>query len=348
MAQIFPGKVWGGAEQYVLDLGRALVAQGHEVEYYCLDSAPVISRLNAENIKYKVISSSLDGLNASADVVHIHDTRYVSPAIKRTAAPTKVVLTRHIARASRVMPWYRKAFRSLHAMIFVSHLSEKMWRGVNSWMPDEKCCVIHNSIPEMNPVEMPDLRSRFGIGSDLPLLMFTGRVRRSKGCAVIVEALPRLIRKCAVVFVGTPKPADYDQKLKRLAERLGCSDRIFFYGFTDAVRSLLPQADIGVQPSIVREAFGLSQLEFMQAGRPIVTTDNGAQPEYVDDGVTGMLIRPDDPEALAEALNRLLEDYPRSTAEMGRAAAEAYRHNFAYDIFVSNILKVYNDQPSAI
>lgn len=340
--QIFPGKVWGGAEQYVLDLGRALSREGHEVEYLCRDVAAVTARLDSEGIPYRLYGRDLGQELEGADVVHIHDSSFVSPVVK--AAPqTRVVLTRHIARASRVWPWQRSRWRKLHAIVFVSELSCRMWRSVNSWMPAQKCVVVHNTIPQRTdadtPAAPPDLRKLYGIDRSTPLLMFTGRVRRSKGCETIIEALSTITAPYAMVFVGAAKPADYPDRLMKLAREKGIADKIHFYGFTSDARSLVSQADIGLQPSIVREAFGLSQLEFMQAGKPVVTTDNGAQPEYIKNGQTGLLIPPDNPKLLAHAIARLINNYPDGCRRMGSKAADYYRTH--HPLFLQSIQQIY-------
>lgn len=349
IVQVYPGRIWGGAEQYILDLSRALRANGHKVVQLCLDAGPVVERLKAEHEEFTPVS--LDRLAAAvasseANLVHIHDTRFVGHT-----GTTPTVLTRHIARGSRVLPppfsTRRRAFRNLGAMIFVSHIARRLWLRANPWMPQEKCHIIHNSIPDNGsratsaPVAA-DLRHLYGIAPATPLLMFTGRVRKSKGCADIVKALGRIgtSRPWAMVFVGAGKPADYPEKLLRMGAALGIADRIHLHPFTTDTRQLVRQADIGLQPSRVREAFGLSQIEFMQAGKALITTDNGAQPEYVDNGVSGLLVPPGSPERLAEAITTLL-DNPSLRHDMGRKAAEIYNRTLAYPRFLARIEEIY-------
>lgn len=343
--EIIPGKVWGGAEQYILDLGRALTERGHEVEYLCRPAEAVTRRLDAEHIPYRLLDSSLRVDVEGADAVHIHDSKFVKPAVKSVSAcknAPRVVLTRHIARGSRVMPWNRRYWRSLHRVVFVSDIARNLWRERNLWMPLQKCTVIHNSIPRTAAsTDTPDLRKKFSIGTDTPLLMLTGRIRRSKGCETLIKALG-LVKDLpwAMVFVGATKPADYRERLMKLATAEGIADRIFFTGFTSNARSLVSQADIGVQPSIVREAFGLSILEFMQAGKPVITTDNGGQREFVNNGSDGFLIAPDNVEALTEALRKLLRDR-QLREKMGKHGQMCYTDILGYDTFVNNITEVF-------
>lgn len=352
IVQIFPGKVWGGAEQYVLDLGRALTARGHEVTYAARAATAVTARLDAERIPYlalpkgpKSAPEALGTLLARADIVHIHELKHAPMACKAVriaGSGARTVCTRHIARGSRVWPWRRKAIRGLHRLIFVSDLARRLWSKANGWMPQELCVTVHNSIPDAKPdPSAPDLRKLYGIGSETPLLMMTGRVRESKGCSDIIAALRRLSHlPWEMVFVGACKPADYGEKLMREAAEAGIAGRIHLYGFTPDARSLVSQADIGLQPSRVREAFGLSQIEFMQAGKAVITTDNGAQPEYIIPGRTGLLVPPAEPDRLAEAILALLED--DSGRATGARAKAYFDSHLSYNLFVDKILQAYS------
>lgn len=352
IVQIFPGKVWGGAEQYVIDLGRALTARGHDVVYATRAATAVTSRLDAERIPYLALPAGLKGapealgaLLDGADIVHIHELKHAPMARKAAelaGSAAKVVCTRHIARGSRTWPWRRKAIAGLHRLIFVSDLARRLWSDVNRWMPQERCVTVHNSIPDASATApSTDLRKLYGIDAGTPLLMMTGRVRKSKGCSDIIAALRGLADlPWHIVFVGACKPADYGLKLMREAAEAGIADRVHLYGFTPDARSLVSQADIGLQPSRVREAFGLSQIEFMQAGKAVITTDNGAQPEYIRHADTGLLVPPAAPAALAEAIRALLQD------DCGRAtglrAAAYFSSHLSYKIFVDKILQAYS------
>lgn len=357
IVQIFPGKVWGGAEQYVLDLGRALAAQGHDVSYICRPAEAVTARLDAEGVAYELIEPGgffsarfpvrrLAELTKDADVVHVHDSKFVVPvsrALNRAGRGGALVFTRHIARGSRVMPWHRKCYSRLGAMIFVSDLSRNLWSDANRWMPQAKMHTVHNSIPDRNDTlaSGEGVRERFGIAADSVLFAFTGRVRESKGCGLIVEALATLPKekRWDMVFIGTGKPADYPARLEEAAAKAGIEVRVHFYGHSPHARGLIAEADVGLQPSIVREAFGLSQLEFMQAGKPVVTTTNGAQREYIDTGRNGILVPPT-VAALAEAMNELLTD-AELRDRIGRRAASDYSSRMNYEKFLKRITTIY-------
>ncbi|MCM1349225.1 MAG: glycosyltransferase family 4 protein [Firmicutes bacterium] len=354
IVEIFPGRVWGGAEQYVLELGNALTVRGHSVAYVARPSRAVTGRLEGTvpftvaEIKGKPTPQAIAQL-ADADVVHIHDVHQLRPVMKwvemsgNTAA--KVVLTRHIARASRTWPWLRKHFMRIHKMMFVSDLAKEMWLDANPWMDSGKCVTVHNSTPAapLPGTDATSLRAQLGLPENTLLMAYSGRVRKSKGAEVIVKALAMLQRltperNWAMVFIGATKPEGYEAKLRRIALRHGLDpSRLYFTGFSNNARSLIAQTDIGVLPSIVRESFGLSVLEFMAAGLPVITTDNGAQSEFVTSGQTGLLITPGHPEELAGALKRLIEN-PAERQRIGQAAQAHYTRHMSYNRFIDHII----------
>lgn len=354
--QVFPGNIWGGAEQYVLDLGTALEEAGHRVFYMARDHRPLRQRLEGKDVRF-VGSLKIRNPRAASmlcrtvrdheiDLVHIHDVKnvpFVFFSLRKCGRMPKVVVTRHIARPSKTALLARPYFRKLHNIIFVSGLSRRLWMGANPWMPAEKCRVVCNSIPDVRECSFTgeSLRGKYNISNDVPLLVYTGRVRRSKGCSVIVEALSRLRNlPFHMVFIGNLKPQSYGEELMDLARKGGVGDRVSLYGFSDRVRQLIREADIGLAPSIVREACPLSPMEFMQAGKCVVASDNGAQPEYIRNMRTGILVPPDDVEKLTEALETVIVD-KNLRESIGRNACEYFHSEMNYSKFVSRILDCY-------
>ena len=96
-------------------------------------------------------------------------------------------------------------------------------------------------------------------------------------------------------------------------------------GFRSDVDELLAAADVVVHPSIGPETFGFAIAEAMAAGRPVVVSDMGAQRELVQAGQAGLLVPPDDPDALAGACLRLLAE-PKLRARLGQAG-QAYANS---------------------
>lgn len=355
--QIIPGKIWGGAEQYIVDLAKALEARGHRVSFIAHDREPVTCQLARRGIEYRTLpfSWSLDRKSIMAlteilrnedyDVVHVHSAMFVpiaELAKARAGSNSKVVMTRHEAHRTRVNVLLRPLFRRLHRIIFVSNLVQRRWRGANSWITDGMCRVIHNSIPPYEPKEVESLRDKYHILAGEPLIMYAGRVKKSKGCSVILHALSRISdKKFHIVFIGALKSDKYHRQLMDIAAQGGIANRVHFYGFTPDARHFMPQADIAVAPSVTLDSCPLTNIEYLKAGVCEVSTNNGGQAEYLEDGHTALLVDPGDDIGLAEAIARVIDD-KCLRLRLAAAGKEHFERDMSYDRFIDKVIEAYN------
>jgi glycosyltransferase involved in cell wall biosynthesis len=137
------------------------------------------------------------------------------------------------------------------------------------------------------------------------------------------------------------RPLD-DPPVRALRERIrsaGLADRITFAGYAPDPAAIMAGLDVVVQPSGL-ESFGRTLVEAMAAARPVVAATGGAACELVDDGVTGLLVPPDDAPALARAIDALVRDPQRRRVlgEAGRARAQA---RYGVGRAVDQLLDVY-------
>ena len=357
IVQIYPGKVWGGAEQLVLDLGTALQDRGHNVVYlrrhdsdavasHAPDAVPVDFRTAFGKSASARLARALD--DAKADVVHIHDLSFLPVAAKAkklTRKEFRLVFTRHIARSKRMGIRQRGAAGDVDAWVFVSRLAADLFLERNGGIDSGKCHVVLNSVPappEVSESERAELRRRLGIHPQQTVLMYCGRVRKSKGLDVIVRALAEASRPdFRLVVVGAFRSERYRRHFLKLAKKSGIADRVTAVGFVENPREYESVADIGLAPSIVRESCGLAPMEFMAAGVPPIATTNGAQKEFITDGVTGMLVPPKSEEALRDAINTLL-DNSSARADIGARARSAYFCGLSYSMFVERMEGIYD------
>jgi glycosyltransferase involved in cell wall biosynthesis len=162
---------------------------------------------------------------------------------------------------------------------------------------------------------------------DRPRVVFVGRMVRQKGVHVLAAAAARLRTPGArVVYVGDGPERT---RVERDAERLGVADRVHVTGFVphERVPDFLASADVLVLPSLYEE-LGTVLVEALHAGVPTVASRTGGIPEVVQDGVTGLLVEPGDPGALARAIDTVLGD-PTLAASM---RANALARAGAYDL----------------
>ena len=164
-------------------------------------------------------------------------------------------------------------------------------------------------------------------------------LRKQKAVEVFLDAAPRVLSavpeaRLAVVGDGPERDA-----LQRRARELGLDGRFAFLPFTRPAARALRAVDLLVLPS-AWEAFPIGVLEAMACGRAVVATDVGGTGEAVEDGVTGRLVAPRDPDALAAAMIELLTDGEKR-ARMGEAARTRQAERFTVSRMVSGTAAVY-------
>lgn len=173
------------------------------------------------------------------------------------------------------------------------------------------------------------------------------RLVERKGIGNTIEAMA-LVPGCELVIAGGPSGGDVfsdpeARRLRGLAESLGISDRVEFRGFIprDRVASLLRSADVSVCVPWY-EPFGISPVEAMACGVPVIASAVGGLTDTVVDGITGVHVPPRDPVALAGAVRTLLSD-GEARQRMGDAGAARARARYAWQRVASSMLEVYSE-----
>jgi glycosyltransferase involved in cell wall biosynthesis len=220
-----------------------------------------------------------------------------------------------IAISSRPQRWLKRLLsRRLAAHVAVGSRSARMVEEI-AGRPSGSVRTIYNGVPELAPSPSPPLLPS-------PVVGAAGRFSREKGFDVLVRALALLPGVNAVLVGDGPQRAE----LERLAGELGVGDRLAITSWIPDARAYLPSLDLLVVPSRF-EAFPLVVPEGMLAGLATVASDVGSVSEAVIEGETGLLVPPEDPEALAEAVRRLLAD-PEARSAMGKRAVAVARERF--------------------
>lgn len=188
---------------------------------------------------------------------------------------------------------------------------------------------------ERGDPEASRLREHYGG----PFVLFVGRFRYYKGLDVLLRAMARVQQTLVLVGDGPEGPS-----LRRLSAELGIGPRIHFAGDLDdaGLRSHLAAAESFVFPSVApSEAFGLALVEALASGLPAISTELGTGTSFVNiDGETGIVVRPRDPEALAEAL-RILHADADLRARFGAAARARARAMFSTGAMMRSLMRVY-------
>ncbi len=208
--------------------------------------------------------------------------------------------------------------------------------------------VIHNGLDVAefdSAASGEDVRPSLTLSPQDIVVACVGRLVSWKGQHVFLRALadlaPRYPRLRGLV-VGAPEANSqgYADELYSQTRELGLEGVVSFTGFRQDIPRLLKSADILVHASIQPEPFGRVLIEGMAAGIAVIGTASGAVPEIIEDGVTGLLIRPDDPASMAQAIASII-DHPARAAAIRAAGRRAVEERFSIRQYVHAVETVY-------
>jgi glycosyltransferase involved in cell wall biosynthesis len=317
----------GGSERHLLTLLPALAERGVDVRFLGLDDpsrAPdpfydaltvPFERLSAPRDLDPRLAVKVRRATRRADLVHTHLVH--ADAYGALGART-LVSTKHNDDPFRAGPFrfveHALARRASRIIAITAALARFQVERVG--LPAGKVEVIHyglDDLPAAWGANGPD-----PVPEDAQVLLAVCRLEPQKGIDVALRALPEVVarhpRAELVVLGDGPQRAE----LETLARSLGVP--AYFPGRVPDVSAWLRRAALLVHP-VRWEGFGLALLEAMLASVPVVATRVSSIPEVVVDGETGVLVPPDDPAALAQAVTEVLAD-PRDYGAMGRARAQ--------------------------
>ncbi len=260
------------------------------------------------------------------DVVVTHsgtDSFLAGIAARLSTRRPVVVRTRHLA-----LPITSKSTYSMipHRVVTVSDYVRKYLvqeRGIRS----RQVLSIPTGInlTRFNPHTTPDnFREAEGLPADAPIVGTIAILRRKKGHHVLLEAIPAVLKEvpeAIFVFAGDGPQTD---NIKAQIKKLGLSKNVRLLGLRKDVETVLKGIDLFVLPTF-QEALGTSILEASAMRRAVISTRVGGVPEVVKDGITGLLVKPDNAEELGEAIIKLLKDRDlcESMGAEGRKLVEA-------------------------
>ncbi|MBC7909381.1 MAG: glycosyltransferase [Pyrinomonadaceae bacterium] len=280
---------------------------------------------------------------AGADLVHMHlpnPTAILAYLASKQSG--RLIFTYHsdiirqkmLSRAFR--PFLRRALTRADAIIVGSPNYLESSSVLQEFK--EKCRVIPFGIPfedfqRADAAEVSEIRRRYGSR----IVLGVGRLVYYKGFEYLIRAM-REVRGHLLIIGGGPLLG----ALEREAEACGLAERVTFLTDVKDVRPYYHAADVFALSSIARsEAFGLVQLEAMACGVPVVNTklDSGV-PFVSQDGVTGLTVPPADAQALAQAINGLLDDAPQR-AKFGEAGRRRVEQEFSLETMTRRTLELY-------
>lgn len=264
----------------------------------------------------------------------------------RLRSVTSLRGTYRLARQLLVLPrlflLWRKAAPMVHRWIVVSHQTASDWQRELD-LPSERIVVVPNGIDTSrfrpDAEKRQATRARLSIPEDAPLLLAVGRLEQEKGFQIAIQALRQVRSHLPGVRLLIAGEGNYRRSLEQAAAPLNSqpnagtargntgNSAIIFAGYVPNAQlpDLLAAADLFLMPTLCTEAFPLTVVEAMATGLPVVASNIGGIPTAITDGSTGLLVPTGSADALARAVERLIQDEPlrRSLAAAAREAAHS-------------------------
>lgn len=238
----------------------------------------------------------------------------------------------------------RLAYRVASRIATMVAVSEDLKRFITGTVgvPAERIKVIYNGqeiLPSIGPKEKARLRGEFGLEENEAVVGVVGSLYPVKGHEYLLAAVPQVLKshpQTKFLIVGR---GDLEASLEEAVKRVGLEKQVRFLGFREDVSALLSLMDVFALSSL-SEGLSMALLEAMAAGRPVVATNVGGNPELVTDGETGFLVPPRDADALAAKICLLLGDKSRSrrVGENGRIRVNQY---FSFQAMVDKYQELY-------
>jgi glycosyltransferase involved in cell wall biosynthesis len=341
----------GGSERHLLTLLPALAERGADVRFLGLDDpsrepspfyeqlAVPYERVQAPRDVDPLLALRVTGAvrRARPDIVHTH---LVHADVYGVLAGMRLVSTKHNDDPFRVGPFRfverMLTWRAAKIIAITDALARFQIERVG--LPVQKLTTIHYGLdapPEPWGQNAPD-----DVPTNARVALAVCRLEMQKGVDVAVRALSLLSEQHTDLQLVVLGEGSERTQLESLARELGVP--VHLPGRVPDVAAWLRRANVLVHP-VRWEGFGLAVLEAMLAGLPVVASRVSSLPELVADGETGVLVPPDEPDALAQGIARALSD----AARFGEAGRERARDHFSVSRMADATLAVYDEVTAA-
>jgi hypothetical protein len=293
------------------------------------------------------------------NIIHTHNMHYFSEVhtsiLEKLAKEEKIplILTAHNTWDDLLFLELTHKINWQH-IIAVSHFIKKEIIGIG--VDDTKITVIHHGVdedkfhPQIEPVNIlkkyPQLKKR-------KIIFHPARIGLAKGCDTSIKAIS-LVRDrypdVILVLAGSKNIIDWGQTqqkdiayLVNLIKHFNLEENVLidFYSL-DEVKELYALSQICLYPSSMPEPFGLTMLESMAVGKPMIVTNTGGMPEVIKDGINGFVIPVRDFEVLAEKIFVLLEDN-RLRKRLGYTGRQMVESNYTKERVTRDTISVYKN-----
>lgn len=333
---------WGGQEIRVLSEMAGMMKRGHEMLLLCPPEARIHAEAGARGVPVEALPIGRKRISGALalrrrlkslqpDLVVTHsstDSWLAAIATSFWRGAPRIVRVRHISAPVRQNATTRWLYASAAAHIVTTgeRLREELIRDLR--LPADHVTSVPTGIDLVRhaPRDRNAARRELGLAEDGRIVGIIATLRSWKGHRYLLDAFAQLDDKESRLLIVGDGPG-FDN-LRRQAAKLGIAERVTMPGNQTDVAPWLAALDIFVLPSYANEGVPQAIMQAQASGLPVVSTPVGSIPEIVADGVTGLLVKPRDVDALAAALARLLRD-DALRASLGGAALVQARERFS-------------------
>ncbi len=234
---------------------------------------------------------------------------------------------------------YRIQFKNSRTIL----LSKLLYGDIEKYVPEDMVYYCSNGIPQAENVDI-ELLNSLRLEKSVPELLFLSNMIREKGVFTLLEAC-KLLNLKGVMFRAVFIGAWFDIKEEDFMEYIvknNLANYVSYAGkkYDDEKATYFSNADIFVFPTYYTyETFGLVNLEAMLYGLPVITTDEGAISEVVENNLNGFIVPKQDAQALADKIEYLIIN-PSLRIEMGRAGRKRFEERYSLEKFENNFVKI--------
>jgi glycosyltransferase involved in cell wall biosynthesis len=358
----------GGLQRVVVDLAKSLDKEKFDVSVCALrEGGPFERELKDAGIEvirmpstghradyfrfwklYKVM------MEKKPSIIHTHNTEPLTdatPAALLARIPVRVHTdhARHFPDKRRYMfsEWLLSHFISQFVAVS-EHTKENLVR--HEKIRPNKIKVVFNGISGEKyniRIDKEKKKAELGVGpSRTPILGVAARLTKQKGITYLLKAMKLLCKDFSDILLLIAGEGELWDELHAEVNELDIERNVLFLGPRLDIHEILQVQDIFVLPSLY-EGLPLVLLEAMAASLPIVAADVGGVRQAVQDGINGLLLRPEDPGALYDAIKRLIKNRAMR-ADFSKNSLEVFQKQFTLERMVKTYEKLYSDCLEAI
>lgn len=354
---------FGGAQKYVFDLACAAQEAGHSPVVAYGTPGKLVTMLKERGIRTAALSglgrdlalagelsafrSLLSLMKAERpDVVHVNSSKGgLALLAARIRGVKRILFTAHGWAFNEDRPALQKEILRLvyAATVLLSHtticVSDAVRRDIDAPLLRSKLIVVRNGIDAAKYLSREDARHAFRSDASGIWAGMLAELHPTKRIDDAIRAIGALKEEYPALSLTVMGEGEKRTELERLVRELKLEGRVFLQGFVSDAPRLLTAFDIFLMPSRT-EALAYAVLEAGHAALPVVASNVGGLPEVVEHEKTGLLVPPENPDALAEAMRALLADSERAQ-KYGAALKARVEREFSKERMVRETLALY-------